>query len=181
MRIGLISDTHVPYGVMGNVLPPQVKEVFKEVDLILHAGDIYEVSVLDELESLAPVLAARGDDDFELGDRRVKERHILNLEGFSLWLVHIMPFPSLLASLVEQCTELSLPAKKRVADTPDIIVFGDRHREMLKCTGEVLLVNPGSATFPNYVWRLGTVALLTIDSGKATAHIVQLEGGQSGL
>jgi len=62
IRIGLVSDTHIPKST--HVLPPQVKEAFKDVDLIFHAGDIYVVSVLDELEHLAPVLAAEGDDDY---------------------------------------------------------------------------------------------------------------------
>jgi putative phosphoesterase len=84
MRIGVISDTHIPYDA--ETIPPQVKELFKGVDVILHAGDIYLSSVLDELEEIAPVLAARGDDDSALVNERVKEKHVLNFQGFSLWL-----------------------------------------------------------------------------------------------
>jgi len=47
MRIGLLSDTHIPEARSG--LPPEVKKAFEGVDLILHAGDIYSLSVLDEL------------------------------------------------------------------------------------------------------------------------------------
>ena len=72
MRIGLISDTHIPHDA--KAIPPQVKEVFRGVDLILHAGDIYLSSVLDELEEIAPVLAARGDDDSPSLNGRVKAR-----------------------------------------------------------------------------------------------------------
>src|SRR3972149_11115317 len=90
MRIGLISDTHVPE--VEKEMPARILEVFAGVDLILHAGDIYTPSVLDVLERLAPVLAALGDDDYASGDRRVKERHVLELAGQTLWLIHVGPF-----------------------------------------------------------------------------------------
>ena len=61
MKIGLISDTHIREP--SERLHEKVREVFQGVDLILHAGDIYNPSVLDELERMAPVLAAAGDDD----------------------------------------------------------------------------------------------------------------------
>ncbi len=56
MKIGLISDTHIPE--VTKSLPQEVKETFKDVDLILHAGDIYLPRVLDGLARFAPVLAA---------------------------------------------------------------------------------------------------------------------------
>jgi len=62
LLIGLISDTHIPDAAMA--LPPQVWEAFRGVDLILHAGDIFEVPVLDQLGGISPVLAAQGDSDY---------------------------------------------------------------------------------------------------------------------
>ena len=64
--IGLISDTHIPRDV--KMIPPHVKEAFKDVDMILHAGDIYLPEILDELEALAPVMAAIGNGDKEYPD-----------------------------------------------------------------------------------------------------------------
>ncbi|MDP6501199.1 MAG: hypothetical protein QF369_01700, partial [Dehalococcoidales bacterium] len=54
------------------------------------AGDIYHPEELDNLERLAPVQAALGDADDRamLAEGRVKEMHILQLEGKTLWLVH---------------------------------------------------------------------------------------------
>jgi predicted phosphodiesterase len=71
MIVGLISDTHVPRDAEG--LPPQVSRAFDEVDLILHGGDVYVSSILDELEAIAPVLAARGDPSELCDDPRVKD------------------------------------------------------------------------------------------------------------
>lgn len=61
MRIGVISDTHVP--VRARALPGEVFEIFAGVDLILHAGDLITLNVLDELGSIAQVLAVHGNVD----------------------------------------------------------------------------------------------------------------------
>ena len=54
LRIGLISDTHIPEA--RPTLWPQVYDAFDGVDMIFHAGDIHELFVLDELEKIAPVV-----------------------------------------------------------------------------------------------------------------------------
>jgi putative phosphoesterase len=181
MRIGLISDTHIPYDAEG--IPPQVKELFRGVDLILHAGDIYSSSVLDELEEIAPVLAARGDDDSALVNGRVKEKHVLNFEGFSLWLIHVFPYFSsaYLRSFLyrspassEQELEEALGEIVEREDVPDILVFGDTHKALLRRVKGCLFINPGSATFPDYRRILGTVAILNISDGEAEADLIQL-------
>ena len=170
MRIGLITDTHIP--IDAKALPPQVFQAFSGVDLILHAGDIYIASVLDELESIAPVLAAEGDDDFGdiRKDGRVKHKHVLKLEGQTLWLIHEGPYPHMFASW-----QTRNPAAQDGHDTPDIIIFGHHHSVTLRRESGVLLVNPGSPTFLHYRRGLGTVGILDIDSGEAEAHIIQLE------
>jgi hypothetical protein len=157
MLIGLISDTHIPEAA--EALPVQIKEALRHVDLILHAGDIYTVSVLNELETLAPVLAAEGDDDYQevYGDERVKQKHILTVEGVTLWLLHTRPW--------------SWPPHAKI---PDILVFGHTHNAKIENYEGILLINPGSPTFPGYRYELGTIAILAIDSGKVDARIVSL-------
>ena len=170
MRIGIISDTHIPQQVAS--LPPQVARVFAGVDLILHAGDICAPSVLDELEKVAPVLAALGDDDyFSVYDPRVKERHRLVLDGLRLHLIHRLPSPS----RSEWQTGVS-PLDQFLKDT-DILVFGHTHIARIDHHQHMLLVSPGSPTLPAYAPRLGTVAILNIAHGKAEATIHQLEEG----
>ena len=164
MRIGVISDTHIPD--VAKAIPPQVMEVFSGVDLILHAGDIFVVSVLDELQSIAPVLAARGDDDYGIQDERLRETQNLTIEGLSLYVIHSSQYWA--RDLIEH------PEKHNLEKAPDIVVFGHTHRDIVQTVGNSLLVNPGSATLPYYQQRLGTVALVDINAGKAEAHIVQL-------
>ncbi|MDM7999937.1 MAG: metallophosphoesterase family protein [Dehalococcoidia bacterium] len=81
MRIGLISDTHVPQAAARLLAGAQ--RAFHGVELILDAGDILNSSALDQLEHIAPVLAARrdGDNGAVLEDSRVKWRHVLRLHG----------------------------------------------------------------------------------------------------
>ena len=78
MLIGLISDTHIPEAA--SELPPKVYKAFRDVDLILHGGDMHIIDVLDWLEGIAPVLGAKGNGDggplrppFPENDPRVKE------------------------------------------------------------------------------------------------------------
>jgi putative phosphoesterase len=168
MRIGLISDTHIPE--VEDELPPQVRQVFQGVDLILHAGDIFTSSVLDDLERLAPVLAALGDDDYARGDKRIKEKHILKLEGQTLWLVHMGPLYFTAARWLSRN-----PSEPEKDGKPDIIVFGHEHRTLIRNSNGILYVNPGSPTLLNYQRGLGTVGILDINSGKAEARIIQLE------
>jgi putative phosphoesterase len=174
MLIGLLSDTHIRIPgtrsnlgqLCGNTLPLQISEAFRGVDLILHAGDIYTLPVLEELEKVAPVLAAEGDDDpFEImNDNRVKLKHILNMEGITIGLAH-------------QFEAWDLGKQENL---PDVIIFGHLHRPSLERRNGVLWVNPGSPTFPNYRYELGTVALLTVDDGKAEAQIIKLQGTLGG-
>lgn len=162
MRIGLISDTHIPHHA--KKLPKQVKDVFQGVDLILHAGDVFAPYVLDELEYIAPLLASRGDEDILdiADDKRVKWRQVIVVEDVTIWLVHRRPlaWPTITVHEYEK--------------HPDVYVFGDTHEAALENHSDILRVNPGSPTFPHYKLELGTVGLLTVNSGKAKAEIVQL-------
>lgn len=169
MRVGLISDTHVP--IEAKVLPDEVFWAFAGVDLILHAGDIYVASVLDSLERIAPVLAAEGDDDYGdiRHDPRVKAKHVLELEGHTIWLVHEGPYPYVIPSW----QALNLRGSHQ-GEPPDIIVFGHQHSVTVRRNGDILVVNSGSPTFLHYRRGLGTVGILEIEPGRAEAHIIEL-------
>jgi putative phosphoesterase len=166
MRIGLISDTHIPLNA--EKLPLQLPSVFTGVELILHAGDIYLTSVLDELGVLAPVLAAYGDGDARIGtkmgvDLRLKKSHTINVDGVYIGLVHEIRFPGV--------------SLEKVFDCPvDIVVRGHSHEASIETHQGVTVVNPGSATLPNHqLNKAGTVALLDIVRRKVNARIVQLD------
>ena len=166
MRIGIISDTHIPMNADG--LPHQLEKVFAGVALILHAGDIYLPSVLDELEEWAPVFAAYGDGDARLGikknaDPRMKEHQVIGADGKHIGLTHSLRLHG-------------PPLEKVFGHQVDIAVSGHSHEAGITTHNGTLLINPGSATLPHHqLNHPGTVALLDIVDGKVEARIIQLE------
>jgi putative phosphoesterase len=174
MRIGLISDTHVPQAA--SQLPDEVFKAFSSVDLILHAGDIYKKSVLDELENLAPVLAAEGDDDYSdtIRDKRVKEKHILQVEGKTIWLIHENPFNSYVMISQPKSWESYTRQKWRNITKPDVIVFGHEHRTHTETIDDILMISPGSPTFLHYKQGLGTLGILEITHDRIDYQILNL-------
>jgi len=179
MLIGLLSDTHIAFP--SQPLPPQVLTAFNGVDLILHMGDVWIPSVLDTLESVAPVIAARGDDDMDddFGeDSRMKRTQVLEVEGVTLWATHIKPRYGLIVPQEQSNTYSAIFRQKPAGDPvdpPDVVVFGHTHFAEIADYKGVLLVNPGSPTMPSYIPKLGSVGLLTIKDGKAEARLVNLE------
>ena len=167
MRVGLLSDTHVPDAV--RELPMlELRKAFEGVELVLHAGDIYFTSVLDDLATIAPVVAALGDDDSVATmerDQRIKSKHVLTLEGHRLWLVHQRPYG------LGQPT--FSPSEKK-DELPEIVVFGHEHRTTVQQSNGILFVNPGSPTFLNYQRGLGTVGILDVNDGQMHVQIVHL-------
>ena len=120
-----------------------------------------------------PVLAARGNGDGLLPeDPRLAERHLFTLGGLRVGLVHYFPFPEF---SLERAFKLSLGAEV------DIVVCGDTHVPMVARDGGVLIVNPGSPTYPfNLQRQLGTLGILNVADGLTTASILQL-GDSSNL
>ena len=169
-----MSDTHIPEAA--EVIPSEITEVFQGVDLILHAGDIYLLRVLDDLECIAPVMAARGDDDWggTLTDSRVQERHVIELDGCTIWLSHKRPESLRSLWWVDSIRQGNTAQGSNSTKIPDIVVYGHEHRTVIERNGGILFVNPGSPTFLGYRRGLGTVAMLEIDSGEAEAHIIHL-------
>ena len=173
LTIGLISDTHLPEA--RKTLWPQIYEAFRGVDLIFHAGDIHEYFVLDELEKIAPVYAARGNGEDGGGGRpvqpedpRVRYAWLLELEGLWVGLTHYVPVPERPPNFtLARWIERYFPER-----TPDVIVSGDTHREQIASVDGVLCVNPGSPTYPhNYDTQYGTLGFLRLEEKLASASV----------
>ncbi len=183
LRVGLISDTHIPEARAA--LWPQVFSVFEGVDLILHGGDIHDLVVLDQLAAVAPLYSARGNgEDGSAGrpvaadDPRLRYSWLLDLAGVRVGLTHDLPMP-------EHPPHLTVERwKDRRFGTRDIdvIVYGDSHVERIDVVGGTLCVNPGSPTYPhNLNTQLGTLGFLDIDGTTVHASLWQLtDGGITG-
>ncbi len=170
MRLGLISDTHIPEAMPE--LWPHVFEVFDGCEAILHAGDIYDLSVIEGLSAVAPTFAARGNgDDGSSGrevqpdDDRLRASWVIERGGVRIGLTHHMPIPEVGQYTVAKALDRHFPGERL-----DVVVYGDTHVEHVTTIGGVLCVNPGSPTFPhNLVVQYGTVGFLDIESDSFVA------------
>jgi uncharacterized protein len=167
MRIGLISDTHLPQLVRQlDELGPQVGDFLSTVDLILHGGDVTAPAVLDWCGQYGELLVARGNND-RFKDPRMKDVVRLDIDGFRIAMVHeLRPESRPMDQLLSQATG-AIPV--------DILISGDTHVERLEYRDDVLFINSGSPTFPHHLEvRLGSVALLEVEPGRIRAEIVKL-------
>jgi putative phosphoesterase len=144
-RIGVISDTHFQDRLF--VLPEQLARVWGPVDLILHAGDVGDLSVLDKLGQIAPVVAVHGNDEPETTRRDLPEQQLLMLAGARVLLWH-SHFPD---PVVEQANRKGnwgpkldrLAARGREVGA-QIVVYGHTHVPSINQYDDVILYNPGA-------------------------------------
>jgi len=134
MRIGVLSDTHMPY--RARVLPDELFAAFADVELILHAGDLNTLDMLDPLRALAPVEAVVGNTDPWEVAHRLPEQRLLDCAGVSIGLVHGHVGPG--RDTAEKA--------RRTFPTARVIVFGHSHRPVVVEVDGQLLLNPGSPT-----------------------------------
>lgn len=178
MRLGLISDTHIPEAMPE--LWPHVFDVFAECDGILHAGDIYDLSVIEGLGRHAPIWSARGNGDDGSSGRVVQPDHpalaetwLLDFDGVLVGLTHAIPIPEMPPNFtVSRTLDRLFPERPR---DPDVLIHGDTHVEHICEIDGILCVNPGSPTYPhNLSVQFGTVGFLDIADGRAKASIWRL-------
>ena len=125
MRVGIVADTH-------GLLRPEVLQVFRGVDHILHAGDIGGDDVIAALREIAPVTFVRGNNDESEGTDVVRAK----IGELRVLLTHILPRPN--------------APDRRVTDSlrrsaADVVVFGHSHLPHDERVGGVWFFNPASA------------------------------------
>lgn len=122
VRVGLISDTH-------DLLRPEAMAFLRGCDFIVHAGDIGERDILDQLATLAPVTAVRGNTDLEDWTLSLPESTSLQIGKVRLHVLH----------------DLALLTLDPVGAGIDVVVTGHTHIPLVERRGAVHYVNPGSA------------------------------------
>jgi uncharacterized protein len=170
--IGLVSDTHVPVGL--DTLHQALFEVLRGVDLILHAGDVGDVAVLDRLSVLAPMIAVVGNDDSPEAERILPMQQVVSAAGQRIVLAH-SHYPDReeeTAARKIDAWEPKLDWRASYGHTTGarIAVSGHTHIPMCIEHQGVLLVNPGVAGAGTAVERalIRTAALLfVLDDGSA--------------
>jgi putative phosphoesterase len=156
-RIGLISDTH-------GMIRPELYGALEGVELILHAGDVGPDEILSELESIAPVEAVYGNTDAP-GRPALRDSIERTIGGVRIHVSH--------------GHEVGSPNPERLVAQydADVIVYGHTHRQLIARIGSQLVVNPGAAGARRFNLE-PSVAVLTIEQGKADVALIALGGGR---
>ena len=180
--LGVIADTHIPDRT--KALHPGVLPAFKHarVEAILHAGDISAPSVIEQLETIAPVSAVLGNRDW-VRLRHLPLTRILEYEKIKIGLTHghgglrtyLMEKLSFLLNGPQPFSYFKDVALSMFPDDLDAIIFGHNHAPLNQLENGKLIFNPGSA------WRQvphslpPSVGLLRIADRKIEGEIVYLE------
>jgi uncharacterized protein len=150
MKIGVISDTH-------GLFRPEVAPALRGVDRILHLGDVGRISILRDLEKIAPVTAIRGNIDHEGPCSDLPETEVALLEGQYIYMLHDL-----------KTLHLD-PAAGRFA----AVLFGHTHAAAMYWKKGVLYFNPGSCGPRRFDLPI-TIGLLTIEGEQLQPSVVPL-------
>ena len=159
MKIGVISDTHLRKPT------PELYElqhtVFADVSMILHAGDLTELEVLEAFSD-KEIIAVQGNMDSNVVRSQLPSKEVIEIEGFRIGITHGLGNP------------FRMP--KRIVggfDHVDVIVYGHTHRSDNQIRDGILFFNPGafSGRFPFF--GKGSVGILTLGE-KVSGEIIKV-------
>jgi putative phosphoesterase len=146
--VGVISDTH-------SLLRPEAVDALRGSAHILHAGDIGAPEILADLRKIAPVTAVRGNVDRSVWAREIPDTEVLQVEGVSIYMLHIL-------------AEIDL---KPEAVGFGVVVYGHSHVPKVDVKSGVLYFNPGSAG-PRRFKLPVTVGKLVVEGGAVRGEIL---------
>jgi uncharacterized protein len=148
--IGVISDTH-------GLLRPEVVDGLRGSDHIVHAGDIGDPKILERLREIAPVTAVRGNVDGGDWAKRIPETEILEVQGTSIYVLHILE---------------KLDLKPQGAGMKAVI-YGHTHVRKQEIRDGVLYFNPGSAGPKRFKLPV-SIGKLVVENGRIRAELIRL-------
>jgi putative phosphoesterase len=151
--VGVLSDTH-------GLLRPEVLPLFKGADLILHAGDIGRAGILEELRTIAPVLAVRGNNDSGDWASRICEFETTTIGSVRIYILH----------------DVKTMPENAVAAGVEVVVSGHSHRPSVVRRGPILFLNPGSAGPRRFKLPI-SIARLFIEGTTADAELIEIGSG----
>ena len=156
MKIGVLSDTHLKHFPKG--LGECIEHHFRDVDMILHAGDVVELTALDFFAGREIQVVAGNMDSWEL-KHRSPVKMVLTLEGFTVGLIHGWGSPAGIEDRIIQ-----------EFDALDILVYGHTHAAVSHTRNGILYFNPGSPTDKRFA-STNTLGLLELGTSIHTQII----------
>ncbi len=159
MKIGVLSDTH------SLNIPAVLIERFKTMDLIIHAGDLCDLSTLKLLKKQASTKAVQGNMDEPAVKKELPIKEIVMCGNLKIGVTH---------GHIGQSREALKNATALFKDDKmDVVIFGHSHQAFNEHIGTTLYFNPGS---PNDVIRAKffSYGLISIEGGKIKAEIIKI-------
>ena len=156
--LGVVSDTHLYH----KPVPARVLQALQGAELILHAGDIVEMAVLEELEGIAPVVAVAGNMDHGDVMEVLPSQRVVEVAGHRIGLIHGWGAPQQITGRL-----------RREFEGVDAIVFGHTHQAHNRDEAGIYFFNPGSPTDKMFA-PYRSVGILEVGEG-IRGRIVMLE------
>lgn len=147
MKIAVLSDTH-------GLLRPEVVEIIKTCDVVLHSGDIDTEDLLNQLSALAPLYVVRGNNDKEWADQLPLSLRF-QLDGIRFFMVH---------------DKKDIPAD---LSELDLVVFGHSHQYKEERKNGLFYLNPGSCGKRRFRLDI-TMAVLETNGNKFQVQRINL-------
>lgn len=148
--IGVISDTH-------KLLRPEAVQALMGSDLIIHAGDIGNLQILEELKKIAPIAVVRGNNDKEDWAENLPVFDIIVVKNISIYLIH---------NIKEANLSFTNTGFK-------VVISGHSHKPYIEKKDGILFLNPGSAG-PRRFKLPVTVGRMKIIGENVEAEIIEL-------
>ena len=159
MKVAVISDTHT--SGLSRPVPEGAWAYLESADHILHAGDVTDPSVLDEMKALAPLTVVMGNcDAWDIREWGAEEETSVTLDGVKISMLHDSGTRSGRWDRM----------RRRFPDSR-VVVFGHSHLPWNEDKDGLLLFNPGSATWKRQAPNT-SMGLLWIEDGSVEAEIV---------
>lgn len=155
LRVALLSDTH-------GMLRPEARAFACGSDYIIHGGDVGSAEILDELATIAPVIAVRGNNDRQAWAAHLPESTIVRVGGVLIYVIH-------------DISHLDIDSAEAGVQ---VIVSGHSHVPKIDQRDGVCYVNPGSCGPRRFKLPISAAQLL-VDGETVKASIVRLTGPQT--
>jgi hypothetical protein len=150
LRVGLLSDTH-------GLLRPEARSFLIGCDYIIHGGDIGAATILEDLASLAPLIAVRGNNDRDKWAERLPEHELVRIGDLFVYVIHDLG---------------QLDIEPHAAQV-SVVISGHSHRPSIARRDRVLYVNPGSCGPRRFKLPI-SVGELRVKGGDVQARTVEL-------
>lgn len=152
LRVGLLSDTH-------GLLRPEARSFLIGCDYIIHGGDVGGAPILEDLATLAPLIAVRGNNDTDAWAKDLPRSELVRIGDLFVYVIHDLG---------------ELDIEPRAAQV-SVVVSGHSHKPSIAKRDQVLYVNPGSCGPRRFKLPI-SVGELLVTGSDLQARTVELLG-----